>query len=151
MRQQPIHLHRLPVTARRPSSHRTIKSAPSISSPTGRLYAAPDGTPESLRSARQDVTAPRHPHKQRRRTCGMRGKHPTDRVRRNRLAEHGLDRCMDMRDPHRPDLVGEHLKNHIEHPTGPTWPPSPIDDPPRRHITGPQNSQLLCQPAQRPL
>jgi hypothetical protein len=49
MRQQPIHRHRLLATTRQPSSRRTIKPAPSISSPTGRLYATTE-RPESLLS-----------------------------------------------------------------------------------------------------
>jgi hypothetical protein len=49
MRRQPIHRHRLLATTRQPSSRRTIKPAPSISSPTDRLYATTE-QPESLLS-----------------------------------------------------------------------------------------------------
>lgn len=64
-------------------------------------YAVP-AIDKALRGVCQDVPPPRHSDKQRRQTCGMRGKHPTDRVRRDRLVERCLDRCMDMCDPHRP-------------------------------------------------
>jgi hypothetical protein len=78
----------------------------------------------------------------------MEDEYPADRVPRHRLPEQSLDGRMDMRDPHRPDLIGHHFAHGIQYPSRTARPLPSTHDDPWLGITASEISQLLGQTAQ---
>jgi hypothetical protein len=138
-----------------------MESPPSVGCPTKciRPYTRHDRAPATghdsgqdlglmLRSALQDVPPPRDPNEERRGTTYIGGEYPANRVRRDRLAKQRLNARMDMRDPHRPSMLGEDTNDRVTNPSRPPSPTPSTRDRSRWRFAGPQSSQLLGQMAQ---
>ena len=102
----------------------------------------------TLRSYRQEVSSPCDPHEAWCGTTHIGCEHPGNRIPRDRLAKQRLDRRVDLRDPHRCPMVGEHPNDGILNPAGSPSPTSSGRDRPWWRIAGTQPSQLLGETIQ---
>jgi hypothetical protein len=97
---------------------------------------------------RQHVPPSRDAQEQPLLPLGTGGQTPTHRVFGDGLTEQRLDRRVNLRDPHRPSLVGHHFTHGIQNPTWTARPLTSTHDGPWLGIAGPETSQLLGKVAQ---
>jgi hypothetical protein len=74
------------------------------------------------RITRQHVPPSRDSHEQSLLPVGTGGQAPTHRILGDGLTEQRLDRRVNLRDPHRPSLVGHHCTHGIQNPAWTTRP-----------------------------